>query len=170
MNRLMTAGVALLACWSFCAAAHAQDIDFDNLTREQQIIGVAAVGVISVSTTTVATVQMSTLESKEDGLKEDIKEIKKFVLMQRYLHTDQHRLEHALSVGGGEALTDLAAMLHVPSKSFAAWSKAMRRRRSTVHHILSMNPTLARARAFYTFAANPEAAPLKASHTRSVQP
>lgn len=135
--------------------ASAQDID---LTREQQIIAVASIGVLSVSTTTIATVQMSTVESQEEDYEQKIKDMKKFVRIQRYLNDGQHELELALALGAGDALKDFAALMCVPSEDFAAWSKSMRTRRESITQVLRTASTLARAKKLYGLALTPQLA------------
>lgn len=148
---------AACLCWAALAPSDASAQDLE-LTREQQIIAVASIGIISVTTTTSATVQMSTLESEEEEYEEKIKDMEKFVRLQLYLNEGQHELELALSIGGGDGLKDLAALMHVHSEDFASWSKTMRGRRAAIALVLRATPTLERAKAFYHLALTPQLA------------
>ena len=86
------------------------------------------------------------LEEKE--LKDDMEELRQFVMIKQFVTHNQANTQMALSVGGGAYLRDLARIMGVAPKQMPKWSRWVRANRKVLLSALSSEDADQRAKQF----------------------
>ena len=86
------------------------------------------------------------LEEKE--LKDDMEELRQYVMLKQFVNHNQANTQMALSIGGGAYLRDLAKIMGVGAKELPRWSKWVRANRKSLLSALSSTDVNQRATKF----------------------
>ncbi len=79
------------------------------------------------------------VDREKEELKKEIEEYKQYVMIEHYMKESSSDVADAVTLGEGEALHDLAAILQIPKEDYDVWSKAVREDRAAVMQALELD-------------------------------
>lgn len=126
---------------------------FAQQQQEELTVGNKAFLIISsasMPSTTTFSVASGQIDKRTEELKEEIKRLETLTFLRRYIDNNEREVQLAITIGGGEALKDLVAIIDRRKILTPEFAKKIRKNRLSFMRIITQSKSLDRAESMYS--------------------